>query len=100
MIPPGTVKRKLLTSKQPHPDVASDVANKLFPLRMEIRPKHYVPLAEDEDAATIVECHFFIGLTFGEIAELLSTPRRTIERKWEFTRAWLNREMTEEPALG
>ncbi len=56
--------------------------------------------AEDEDAATIVECHFFIGLTFGEIAELLSTPRRTIERKWEFTRAWLNREMTEEPALG
>lgn len=52
---------------------------------------------EDPEAATIVECHFFIGLTFGEIAETLEIPRRTIERKWEFARAWLKREMTGSP---
>lgn len=49
---------------------------------------------EDPEGATIVECHFFIGLTFGEIAETLDIPRRTIERKWEFARTWLKREMT------
>lgn len=49
---------------------------------------------EDETAATIVECHFFIGLTFGEIAELLDKSRGIIEGKWKFARAWLHREMT------
>lgn len=50
--------------------------------------------AEFEDVAIIVESHFFIGLTFAEIAELLDLPRSTVERKWEFARAWLKREMT------
>lgn len=50
--------------------------------------------SEDEDAATIVQWHFFIGLTFGEIAGLLGTSRRIVERKWEYARAWLKREMT------
>ena len=55
-------------------------------------------LAEtDERQATIVECHFFIGLTIAEIAELLGLSKTTIERDWNFARAWLKREMTGKP---
>ncbi|HKN84964.1 MAG TPA: ECF-type sigma factor [Pyrinomonadaceae bacterium] len=52
-------------------------------------------LAEtDERQATIVECHFFIGLTIAEIAELLGLSKTTVERDWNFARAWLKLEMT------
>jgi RNA polymerase sigma-70 factor, ECF subfamily len=52
-------------------------------------------LAEtDQRQATIVECHFFIGLTIAEIAELLGVAKTTVERDWNFARAWLKREMT------
>lgn len=51
---------------------------------------------EDEVKATIVECHFFIGLTMAEVADLLGLSKRKVERDWNFTRAWLKREMTEE----
>lgn len=51
---------------------------------------------EDEVKATIVECHFFIGLTMAEVAELLGLSKSKVERDWNFTRAWLKREMTEE----
>lgn len=50
----------------------------------------------DERKATIVECRFFIGLTFGEVAELLGTSQSTVERDWRFARSWLKREMTGE----
>lgn len=53
----------------------------------------------DERKATIVECHFFIGLTIAEIAELLGLAKTTVERDWRFTRAWLKREMTGKPAF-
>jgi len=54
-------------------------------------------LAEiDTRKASIVKCRFFIGLTIPEIAELLGVGRSTVERDWEFTRAWLNQKMTEE----
>ena len=49
---------------------------------------------KEELKATIVECHFFIGLTIAEVAELLGLPKTTVEREWNFTRAWLKREMT------
>lgn len=49
----------------------------------------------DKESATIVEYHFFLGLSFKEIAELLDTPQRTLERRWEAARAWLKRQMTE-----
>ena len=52
-------------------------------------------LAQKEELkATIVECHFFIGLTIAEVADLLGVPKTTVEREWNFTRAWLKREMT------
>ena len=50
---------------------------------------------EDELKATIVEYHFFIGLTLEEVADLLGLSKTKVEREWHFTRAWLKREMTE-----
>ena len=50
----------------------------------------------DERKSAIVECHFFIGLTIAEVAELLGLSKKTVERDWNFTRAWLKREMSEE----
>jgi RNA polymerase sigma-70 factor, ECF subfamily len=49
----------------------------------------------DERKARMVECRFFIGLTLEEVAELLQVSRATVERDWDFTRSWLQREMTE-----
>lgn len=49
----------------------------------------------DELKATIVECHFFIGLTIAQVAKLLGHSKTTIEREWRFTRSWLRQKMTE-----
>lgn len=48
--------------------------------------------------AQVVELHFFGGLKFKDIAEVLSADGtsislRTVERDWEFARAWLRREL-------
>jgi RNA polymerase sigma factor (TIGR02999 family) len=50
----------------------------------------------DERKATIIECHFFIGLTLPEVAELLGVSQATVERDWRFARSWLKREITGE----
>ena len=42
---------------------------------------------------TMVELRFFVGLTQQETAEVLDVSRATVIRDWEFTRAWLYREM-------
>lgn len=49
--------------------------------------------ASDERAARIVELRFFGGLTNAEIAEVLASSERTIEREYAFARAWLRREL-------
>lgn len=41
------------------------------------------------EEARIVEYRFFAGLTTTEVAELLGTTTRTVERKWRYARAWL-----------
>lgn len=41
----------------------------------------------------LVELRFFGGLTMKETAEALATPLRTLEREWEFTKAWLKCEL-------
>lgn len=43
--------------------------------------------------ATAVELRFFAGLTMSEVAEALGMSKRTLEREWEATRAWLFQEM-------
>lgn len=42
-----------------------------------------------ERAVRVVELRFLSGLTWPEIAAALETPQRTVERDWEFARAWL-----------
>ncbi len=41
----------------------------------------------------VVELKFFGGLSAAEIGEALQTPLRSIERDWEFARAWLKHRM-------
>jgi len=41
----------------------------------------------------LVELRFFGGLTMKETAEALDMPLRTLEREWEFTKAWLKCEL-------
>jgi RNA polymerase sigma factor (TIGR02999 family) len=51
-------------------------------------------LAEtDETKARVVELRFFGGLTAAETAEVLGTSQRSVERHWQFARAWLYREL-------
>jgi len=47
--------------------------------------------------ARIVEHHFFGGLTFDEIAEVLSISERTVKRDWSMARAWLKGELSKQP---
>ncbi len=49
------------------------------------------------DKARIVELRFFGGLTVAEVSAFLDIPSRTIDRHWQFARAWLFREMHESP---
>lgn len=53
---------------------------------------------EDADGYRLVLLHFYGGLTFAEIAELMDVSVRTTERKWRFLRAWLARELGGPPA--
>jgi RNA polymerase sigma-70 factor (ECF subfamily) len=57
-----------------------------------------IKLAElDARQAQIVELRFFGGLTVEEVAEVLNVSKRTVESDWTMVRAWLRRELTEEP---
>lgn len=48
---------------------------------------------EDAEDAEIVMLRYFAGLTVQEIADLRQVSSRTIERRWRFCRAWLQREL-------
>lgn len=41
----------------------------------------------------IVELRFFAGLTIEETAEMVGVSHATVEREWNFARAWLRREL-------
>ena len=43
----------------------------------------------DPRQSRVVELHFFGGLTFEEIAELLGVAVRTVKRDWTMARSWL-----------
>lgn len=47
----------------------------------------------DERAARVVECRFFAGLTLEETASALRLAPRTVQRTWQFARAWLRQEI-------
>ena len=44
--------------------------------------------------AKVVEMRYFGGLSEREIAEIMKTSTRTIERDWQFARAWLLHELS------
>ena len=46
----------------------------------------------DQRQAQIVELRFFGGLQIDEVAEALGISKRSVEREWTMTRAWLRRE--------
>ena len=43
----------------------------------------------DARAAQVVELHYFAGLDFDQVAELVGVSRRTIDRDWRYARAFL-----------
>lgn len=47
----------------------------------------------DPDGHRLVLLHFYTGLSFAEVADLVGSSVRTVERKWRFLRVWLGREM-------
>lgn len=46
----------------------------------------------------IVELHFFGGMTFEEIALVLSISDRTVKRDWRMARAWLREQLASKQA--
>lgn len=48
---------------------------------------------EDEEGHRLVLLRYYVGLTVQEVAELLETSPRTIERRWRFLRSWLSRQL-------
>jgi RNA polymerase sigma factor (TIGR02999 family) len=47
----------------------------------------------DSQAAQLVKCRYFAGLTIPETAEILEISPRTADRLWAFARAWLHQEI-------
>jgi RNA polymerase sigma-70 factor (ECF subfamily) len=52
----------------------------------------------DSRKAQIVELKFFGGLKTDEIAEVTRVSRATVEREWQFARAWLRRALAAAPS--
>ncbi|MGF1671688.1 MAG: sigma-70 family RNA polymerase sigma factor [Balneolaceae bacterium] len=50
----------------------------------------------NEEAARIVEYKYFGGLTTEETASVLSLSVATARRRWDFAKAWLNKELSKE----
>jgi RNA polymerase sigma factor (TIGR02999 family) len=48
----------------------------------------------------IVECRFFAGMSIGETATALNISPSTVKRDWLVARAWLHRELSDEPKVG
>lgn len=47
----------------------------------------------DARKSQVVEMRFFGGLSLEEVAGVLGVSTKTVQRDWEFARAWLQREM-------
>ncbi len=55
---------------------------------------------QEPDVGRVVRLRFFAGLSIDQIAALLQIAPRTVDRRWQFARAWLFREqMIRRPAL-
>jgi RNA polymerase sigma factor (TIGR02999 family) len=50
--------------------------------------------ADYPEHSKVVELRFFGGMTIQETAEVVGLSHATVERHWNFARAWLRKEMT------
>lgn len=48
---------------------------------------------EDPEKAEIVKMRVFAGMGVGEIATVLGCSEKTVQRHWNFAKAWLSREL-------
>lgn len=48
----------------------------------------------DRRASQVVELKYFGGMSYDEIAEVLSISGITVRRDWDFAKAWLRKELT------
>lgn len=48
-------------------------------------------------ASAVVRLRFFVGLREHEVARVLGLSERTVRREWAFARAWLFRELHDDP---
>jgi RNA polymerase sigma factor (TIGR02999 family) len=48
---------------------------------------------ENPEERAVVELRFFGGMSAAEVARVLRTSTRTVERRWAYARAWLFREL-------
>ena len=51
---------------------------------------------EDPEKAELVKLRFFVGMTIPEAAQALEVSEMTAKRRWNFARAWLYKQLTEE----
>jgi RNA polymerase sigma factor (TIGR02999 family) len=52
----------------------------------------------DEQQAKVVELRFFSGLSVEETAEVLQISPATVKREWSMAKAWLHREISNDPS--
>jgi RNA polymerase sigma factor (TIGR02999 family) len=85
----NTAKRQGMAHPVTIPDVIAGTGTPIA----DILPVHEL-LEElrtlDPRQADVVEMHFFGGMTFDEIASVLSITTRTVKRDWSMARAWLH----------
>jgi RNA polymerase sigma factor (TIGR02999 family) len=48
---------------------------------------------QDPEAAMVVECKFFLGMNYEEIAAALDFSKETVGRRWITAKAWLRKEL-------
>jgi RNA polymerase sigma factor (TIGR02999 family) len=53
---------------------------------------------QEPEVGRIVRLRFFAGLSIDQIADLLEIAPRTVDRRWQFARAWLYRELWDDSA--
>jgi RNA polymerase sigma-70 factor, ECF subfamily len=71
-------------------DIPSEKSNEMLLLDEALKKLEEI----DQRKVRVVECRYFIGLTIPDTAKLLGIAPKTVERDWEWARAWLYREMT------
>ncbi|MCA9758579.1 MAG: helix-turn-helix domain-containing protein, partial [Candidatus Eisenbacteria bacterium] len=54
-------------------------------------------LGRESRRAKVVLLRFLVGLSVAEVAEVLGTSVRTVEREWHFARLFLFRALSERP---